>query len=329
MDVAIGLDLGGTDLKWALVDARGRCRAEGSVPTVADQGRRGLVACFGTATRAAADCANKKRLRVVATGLGLPGGVQGARGLVTVVPPQIPGIRGLAVAALLSKLTGVPAVAENDATVAALAEARCGAGRGKQSVLMLTVGTGLGGGLVINGRTVRGIHGTGGEIGHALFKPGGIPCRHDGLAGQGCLELYTSASALRRIHGELGGEAELSPREIVQRARRGDATARAALAQIGTNLGLGVSGAAALVDPEVIIVGGGLSAAGNLLLAPMRKAFRLQTIRPLIRGTPIVRAKLGNTAGSVGAALLALEELALKSQRASRASNKSRKVPSV
>ncbi len=329
MEVAIGLDLGGTDLKWALVDARGRRHGGGTTPTVADRGRRGLAQCFRAAVAAAENMGARKRLRIVAIGLGLPGAVKGPRGIVTVVPPQIQGIRGLPVAAMLEQISGVPAVAENDATVAALAEARCGAGRGKAGVLLVTVGTGLGGGLVINGRTVRGAHGTGAEIGHGVFMPGGIPCRHDGIAGQGCLELYTSATALVRIHTELGGAADASPREIVASARRGAHAACAALVQIGTNLGLGLASAAALVDPEVIIIGGGLAAAGELLLQPVRRAFRNQTIRPLIRGAPIVKARLGNTAGAVGAALLALEETVRPPQRPSMNSKSRRKVPRV
>lgn len=329
MDVAIGLDLGGTDLKWALVNASGRRLGVGTTPTVADQGRRGLARCFRSAVEAASDMALRRRLRIVAIGLGLPGAVTGSRGVVTVVPPQIQGIRGLPVAEMLQKISGVPAVAENDATVAALAEARCGAGRGKSGVLLVTVGTGLGGGLVINGRTVRGAHGTGAEIGHGVFQPGGIPCRHDGIAGRGCLELYTSATALVRIHTAFGGDPSASPRDIVARARQGGRVAKKALAEIGTNLGLGLATAAALVDPEVIIVGGGLAAAGDLLLNPVRRAFRSQTIRPLIRGAPIVRARLGNTAGAVGAALLALEETGRPAQRRSMNSKSRRNVPRV
>ncbi len=308
MDVGIGLDLGGTDLKFALVTRSGRALSTGSVPTIADKGTRGLKACLATAVQAAQAAAKAKRVRVVAIGMGLPGAVRGRDGLITVVPPQIPRIRGLRTATELRRLAQVPAAVENDATVAALAEARCGAGRGRNCVLMVTVGTGLGGGLVVHGRVVRGAFGTGGEIGHGVFVKDGLACRHDGADGRGCLELYTSATALVRIHAEHGGEADLTPREIVKRARAGARAARAALRELGTNLGLGLATAAALVAPDVIVVGGGFSNAGRLLLDPVRAAFKKQTLRPLIRGVPVVLARLRNDAGCVGAGLLGLEE---------------------
>lgn len=308
MDVGIGLDLGGTDLKFALVTRSGRALETGSVPTVANKGTRGLRVCLVAAVLAAQAAAKRRRAKVVAIGMGLPGAVQGREGRITVVPPQIPGIGGFRVAYELRRIAQVPAAAENDATVAALAEARCGAGRGRNCVLMVTVGTGLGGGLVVHGRVVRGACGTGGEIGHGVFVKDGLPCRHDGLAGAGCLELYTSATALVRLHAEHGGDPALSPREIVKRARAGAKAAKAALNELGTNLGLGLATAAVLVAPDVIVIGGGLCNAGRLLLDPVRAAFRRQTLRPLIRASPIVLARLKNDAGCVGAGLLGLEE---------------------
>jgi glucokinase len=232
-------------------------------------------------------------------------------------------MKNFEIAAFLRKEAGVPAVAENDATVAALAEYRLGAGRGANDFLMATVGTGLGGGLVVNGRLIRGRFGTAAEIGHGVFQPNGIEC---GCGGRGCLEQYVGAAALLRFYGtqKVRGRGAkhwtptnrprpsegLSQRDVIERARAGERAAVDAVAWLGRNLGLGLATCASLVPVEVAAIGGGMSVLGPLLLRPVRAAFQEQAL-PYVRKTVrIVRAKLGNDAGFTGAALLAFDALA-------------------
>ena len=305
VEVGIGIDVGGTDIKYGLVTRAGVVRKRAALPPEGAEGRPGIERGVRAAVAAGQEHARRLRLDVAAVGMGIPGTVTGRRGTMLMTPPQIPGLGGWEAATFLRSLTDVPVAVDNDATVAGLAEARIGAGRGAATVILVTVGTGLGGALVVGGELVRGRHGTGGEIGHALFVPGGLPCAH---GGRGCLELYTSATALVRIYREMGGRHADSPRDIVSKARQGHRRAGRALAQLGRNLGQGVSSLANVVAPDLVVVGGGLSAAGRLLIGPAREAFKEQCLPYAARGVRWVKAGLGNKAGLIGAGLLALEE---------------------
>jgi len=304
-EVAIGIDIGGTDLKYGLVSRQGEVRHAGAVPTKATDGRVGLRDGVAAAVEACRRHANWKDWKLVAAGMGLPGTVTGRRGTMLMTPPQIQGLTGWESGTCLRDLTRVPVAVDNDATLAGLAESRLGAGRGASTMILVTVGTGLGGALVVGGQLVRGRFGTGGEIGHSVFVPDGLPCSH---GGKGCLELYTSATALRRIYRESGGREADTARDIVTKARQGHRRATRALAVVGRNLGLGVSALANVVAPDVVVVGGGLAAAGRLLLDPARAAYKEQSLMYVTRGTRWLKAKLGNRAGLIGAALLAFDE---------------------
>jgi glucokinase len=216
--------------------------------------------------------------------------------------PNLVETRGLAVSDFLRSESGLPVVSENDATVACFGEATIGAARGVKNVLMATVGTGLGGGAVVEGHLVRGRYGTGGEIGHAIFMPDGEPC---GCGARGCLEQYTATNALRRFYTELGGEPQVEIRMLVERAKAGEERARAVVARAGRNLGIGLASCSSLIAPEIIVIGGGISALGPLLLDPVKDAFQKHTLEYVRKGVKIVRAKLGNRAGVAGSGLMA------------------------
>jgi glucokinase len=303
--VALGLDLGGSFLKSGLVTPEGEVLHDDAVRSRTHEGPEGLRQAIAEAVARLQEKARWMGVEVRAAGLGLPGTIAGPAGTVLTAPPQIPGIRGFAAARVLRAASGVPSAADNDATLAGLAESRVGAGRGAPTFLLVTVGTGVGGGLVVGGQLIRGRYGTGGEIGHATFVPDGLPCPH---GGRGCLELYASAGALQRFYGESGGAAGAEPREILRRAERGEARAARAFDRVGRNLGLGLAAAAAVIAPDVIAVGGGLAEAGRFLLDPLRAAFRAQSLPYAAKGCRIVRARLRNRAGLVGAGLLAFEE---------------------
>jgi glucokinase len=247
--------------------------------------------------------ARARGFRLAAAGVGFPGVIDTARGEVVAAPPQIPQAEGLPLARLLEDALGVRAVAENDANCAAWGEATAGAGQGCASVLTVTIGTGLGGGLVLDGHLLRGAFGTGGEIGHMIYEPAGRACPFNG---RGCLELYASATALRRIYRSWGGR-ERSAHQIAEQAREGEGRAEAALREMAEHLGCGLASAANLVGFERIVVGGGVAAAGGVLFEPLRAAFRARALPILAARCEIVPAKLGNQAGLVGAALLGFQ----------------------
>lgn len=304
-EVAIGIDVGGTAVKYGLVTRPGEVLHSGSVATLATEGPAGLAEGLKEVAEACLRHARWKNWNVVAAGMGLPGTVSGRRGTVLDAPPQIQGLTGWESGTCLRDLVRVPVAVDNDATLAGLAESRIGAGRGAATMILVTVGTGLGGALLVGGRLVRGAFGTGGEIGHSMFVPDGLPCDH---GGRGCLELYTSATALVRIYREMGGREADSVRDVVHKAKQGHRRAIKALATVGRNLGLGVSALANVVAPDVVVVGGGLAAAGRLLLDPAKAAFKDQSLRYVTKGARWRKARLGNKAGTIGAGMIAFEE---------------------
>lgn len=303
MELAIGLDMGGSHLKYGLVTGEGRAVLLRSRPSGRDQGLEGVR---GALAQAAEELLGEapRRGTLSGAGVGFPGIVNGSRGTVLTSPPQIPGVEGLHLASLLRKVAGVPAVADNDANMAGLAEARVGAGRGHAGVILVTVGTGVGGAVVLNGNLVRGRFGTAGEIGQTIFRPDLGPSEPGGPSR---LEYHASATALLRIYRELGGSRRMEARQVVQEAREGRRRAQKALERVGRALGQGLASAALLLAPDRIVVGGGLSGAGRLLLDPVRAAFQEQVFPGTARGCRLVKARLGNKAGVVGAALAALD----------------------
>lgn len=204
----------------------------------------------------------------------------------------------------LRERTGLPVGVENDANAAALAEWRLGAGRGVDHLVMLTLGTGVGGGLVLDGRLYRGWA----ELGHVVVDAGGAPCQGN-CHGRGHLEAVASGLAADRAARELWGDGA-SAVDLVARAGAGDADARAALARIGELLGAAIGSFVNMFDPEVIVVGGGFgAAAGDLLLEPARDAAAREAIQPADERVRIVQAAFGEEAGLVGAGLVGFEAL--------------------
>lgn len=200
---------------------------------------------------------------------------------------------------------GLPTFIDNDCTAATFGELVAGAGRGRGHLLYVGVGTGIGGGIVVDGRVQRGAHGFAGEIGHMVVEPGGVVC---GCGNRGCWETVASGSAVTRLGHERMG---IDGYGVVEAARHRDADALGILREVGTRLGEGIAGLVNVLDPELVVVGGGAAAsAGDLLLEPARRAFGATVEgaghRPDV---PIVPAMLGADGAAVGAALWALEEV--------------------
>lgn len=313
----IGVDLGGTKLLAGAIGPDLAIHSRVRHP-VAGLGRQDLLdliaAAVGEAKGGLPD-------DPIAVGIGVPGTVDPITGTVhnsTHLP-----LAGVPVAELLSERTGLPVSVDNDANCAALAEHLHGAAFGARNAVVMTVGTGIGGGLVVADALVRGAHGAAGELGHIPVEPGGLDCG-TGCPSSGCLETRVSGPALEReaerlaiAHPDSGlGRAAvagaLHGAQVVELAHDGDLPAVEAVGIVGRWLGVGLVAVANMLDPEVVVIGGGLSAAGDLLLEPARAVLAERAAAPA-SGMSVVTAKFGADAGLLGASLLARE--ALRSKR--------------
>jgi glucokinase len=289
----LGLDLGGTNVKWVVVESgpRGtRTVANGKAATNTSDGPAGVVDQLAALGRSAAAGVGD----VASVGVGVPGLHDPATGRTRFLP-NIPGDwAGVPVVDRVRAAIGVPTVLINDARAFALAELRLGAGRGARSLIGITLGTGVGGGVVIDGNVHFGHDGTAGEIGHQTILPDGPLC---GCGNRGCLEALCRASAISQACGCASVE------EAVTRAREGDDRARAGFALVGRYLGLGIGNAVVLLTPDVVVIGGGTAAAGDLLLDPIRVELRKRIHVTNVDQVRIVLTELGPWAGAIGAAI--------------------------
>jgi glucokinase len=309
--LTIGVDIGGTKVAAGLVDEQGGIVASARRDTPSHDPAKieMLIADVVRELQATHD--------VEAVGIGAAGFVDAARSTVVFAPNLA--WRDEPLRGNLEKRCGLPVVVENDANAAAWAEARFGAGRGQQYLVVLTVGTGLGGGLVIGGELYRGRLGIAAEFGHVTVEPGGRRC---GCGGRGCWERYASGRALileaqelatvspaiaGRLRELAGGQPEaITGLDVTRAAQDGDEAALEAFRVIGTWLGQGMAALSAILDPGMFVLGGGVSAAGELLREPAERSLQERITARAYREVPSVRlAELGPEAGIVGAADLA------------------------
>ena len=315
-ELAIGIDIGGTKVAGGVVDAAGTVthRARRDTP---DRSKSPSVV-EGTIVEVVAELmAQVGPASVACVGIGAAGFVAADRATVVFAPHL--SWRHEPLQQALQKRVAVPIFVDNDANAAVWAEWKFGAAQGETHVMMITLGTGIGGGILVNGQVQRGRFGIAGEFGHMQVVPGGHRCE---CGNRGCWEQYASGNALVREAHSLysanspiasdmldragGAVGNLTGPLITEAARDGDPTACELLAEIGSWLGVGIANLAAAFDPGMFVIGGGVSAAGDLLLASARETFRRQLTgrgyRPEAR---IVAARLGNDAGLIGAADLA------------------------
>lgn len=312
---AIGIDIGGTKLAGALVSPEGRIDHRARLPTPED-GTDAIVSSIADLVGSLLDAAGGP---VAGVGLACAGLVDGHTGHLWFAP-NLPW-RDLALAPRVSALVGREVVVENDANAAAWGEYRHGPGRGHDDMVLVTVGTGVGGGCITDDRLLRGAFGIGGEIGHVTVDPTGPRC---GCGNDGCLEVFASGTALVAAARELvaspeplgaglgercGGDPQrLTGHDVTELARDGDPGAAGLLDRLGTRLGEGIASVCAVLDPGVVVIGGGVADAGELLLRPVETAFAGRLIGRGHRPVPTLAvAALGNDAGIVGAAALARE----------------------
>jgi glucokinase len=299
----LGLDLGGTNLKWTVVehDAHDwRVLDRGQVGTRSG-GPDAIVPQLAETGRAAIDRwpGGDDGPAISTAGVGIPG-LYNPRTGATRFLVNIPGPwDGYPVAGPISKVLGVPVALINDARAFGLAELRLGAGRGASSMVGLTLGTGVGGVIAVDGKVHQGHDGTAGEVGHQTIDPDGPSCN---CGNHGCLEAFARADRIAEACGTT------TAAEAVERARNGDAAALAGLAKVGRYLGIGIANMIVVISPDRVVIGGGVAAAADLLLPEIRAEIRRRVLTTSVDEVEIVTAELGTWAGAIGAAVHGAEQ---------------------
>jgi glucokinase len=310
---AIGVDLGGTKMLLGVLDGDSKTVWE-SREASAGEGESELVELLVREL----EQARSARSGVRTIGMGIPATIDHEKG-VAVAAVNLP-IENLPIRDIVRERTGLPTFVDNDANVAALAEHLFGAARGAENAVMLTIGTGIGGGLILGGEIYRGSTGAGAELGHMAIQMDGPGCQGN-CPNRGCVEAFASGTALGRegrgvaesepdsaLGKLLAADEEIDGKAVTVAAREGDETAIGVFDLVGGRLGVALASFANIFEPEVIVIGGGVIAAGELLLGPARRELEARALRPMNR-TPVVAAELGEDAGMIGAAAMARIEL--------------------
>lgn len=306
----IGVDLGGTKLLGGVV-ADGlvvRHRAFRATPA------EGAIDALAEVVAELADAADEE---VAGVGIGLPSLVDRERGAARWTNHLE--LAGVPARDVLAERLGLPVAVDNDANLALLAEHRAGAAQGAAHALMLTLGTGIGGAAIVEGRLLRGAAGGAGEFGHMTVDPAGPPCPGH-CPNRGCLEALASGTALGRegeaaaarfpgsaLAAERAAGRPITGALVTELAHDGDQAARTAVAEVGRWLGVGLAALANSFDPEVVVIGGGVGRAGNLLLDPAREELAARALPPIAERVRVVPSAFGEESGMLGAALLARE----------------------
>ncbi len=309
MRTAVGIDLGGTFIKGAIVDEAGTIVIKEEIPTHAERGPSDILRRIEELARVLIERSGVELTDCAGVGIGVPGFIDTEAGVAVEVINI--GWKNVFVRDPLTESLGLPVYMENDANAAALGEAFAGAGKGCESALCITLGTGVGGGVILEGKVLRGASHMAGEIGHIVLYPEGAPCN---CGHRGCLETVSSATGVVRLARERMARGEqtelqsenLTAADVFATAVRGDALAQAVVAEATEVLGRGLAIAANIVNPVAIVVGGGMARAGDALFTPLREAFSRYALERVAAVAKIVPATLGNDAGVVGASKLAL-----------------------
>jgi glucokinase len=314
----LGLDLGGTNLKWTVVEHRGEdwdVLDRGHVPTrsggpdaiVPQLSEVGLAAIQRWPAGAGSATGLDAAPPITTAGIGIPGLYDPMAG-VTRLLVNVPGPwDGYPVARPVSDALGIPVALINDARAFGLAELRLGAGRGASSMVGLTLGTGVGGVIAVDGKVHHGHDGSAGEIGHHTIDPDGPDCN---CGNRGCLEAFTRADRIAAACGTATAE------EAFERARRGDAAALEGLKRVGRYLGIGIANMVALITPDRVVIGGGIAASSDLLLDEARAEVKRRVRMTRLEEVEIVTAELGTWAGAIGAAVHGAEMAGVRPETA-------------
>ncbi|MCI8632240.1 MAG: ROK family protein [Lachnospiraceae bacterium] len=308
-----GIDLGGTTIKGALVTEAGEILCEKSIPTGGERPQREVVQDMANLVLELVEAQGMNIQDIASVGIGSPGAIDPVEGKV-MFAANFADFRDVPMVSIMKETLPVPVYLENDANVAALGEAMFGAGNGSANAITITLGTGLGGGIIIDGKIFSGAFYGGGEMGHQVIVADGLPCT---CGRKGCWEVYSAATALIRMGREKcvqhpdskmyeqvkGDLRELNAKHVFDAADAGDVYAKEAIQEYAHYLAIGLGNTINVFQPEYLIIGGGPSAQGDKLLNPVKEELKKEVFGGVTK-TQVVIAKLGNKAGVIGAAML-------------------------
>ncbi|MFH1478625.1 MAG: ROK family protein [Candidatus Omnitrophota bacterium] len=297
--VKIGIDLGGTRIKIGLVSDTGKVSFRREIDTPVSSNRERLLSAIDQGVSNVMGLSGIKRHEIAGFGIGVPGPVDSEKGIVHYFP-NIKGWDNVALASILKKRTGLKVRLDNDVNVMTLAEHRFGAGRGARNLVCLTLGTGVGGGIIINNEIYRGSTMCAGEIGHMPINETGPKCN---CGGYGCLERYIGNRYILDISRKVFGK-DITLEGLTDLARKGNKNAQGIWKDLAEKLGTALTGVVNLLNPDKIVIGGGVSKAGSFIFKPLRLTVKRRAMRDQARHVRIVKARLGDNAGIIGASLL-------------------------
>ncbi len=310
-EFVLATDLGGTNLRVAAVDRNGKILYRTKYDTPKSERADEI---FLAITQAARKCeqAIEKKGKIIAVGAALPATLNVADGII-LKAPNLPALDGVRFSATVSGELNLPVIMENDANSAAIGEHWLGASKGFDNSICVTLGTGVGGGIIISGAILRGVDGTAGEIGHICVEPFGAPC---GCGSRGCVEQYSSATAIVRLVRELENQypqsslpkkSRCTSLDVYEAGREGDELALEVFRQMGFYLGVALADLVNVLNPEVIVIGGGAAAGWDLFINHVQHQIYGRAFKEPAERAKLVRAKLGDDAGILGAARLAFD----------------------
>jgi glucokinase len=319
-DYIVGVDLGATNIVSLLIDREGKIIGKDTRATWAREGREKALSQIVNSVRAILDKGKLKEISLTSiegVGVGSPGPLNTKKGIIHFAP-NLPGWKNVPLVSILEEQLKLPIFLENDANAAALAEWWIGAGKKVDNLVLLTLGTGIGGGIIIGGEVLHGAWDTAAEIGHMIIHEGGLVC---GCGKKGCLEAYASATGVIKrtvslikegrdtlLRKLVRGHLEDITCELVYRAaERGDELSQMIAEETARYLAVGIASVVNIINPEMVILSGGMIAAGDLLFKPVRKYTRRYALEAAVRGVRIVPAKLGENTGALGAAATVLK----------------------
>lgn len=314
-DLLIGVDIGGTTVKIAIISKQGDLMTKWEIPTNLDNKGENVPNDIWLSIKSKLSELDIEKERCAGMGVGAPGFIEPETGKVAIAVNI--GWKDFQLKEILEQLSGLNVYVDNDANIAALGENWKGSGNQVENMLAVTLGTGVGGGIISNGQIVSGANGTGAEIGHITVEKDGAPCN---CGRNGCLETVTSATGIVRQAEELIAEDKssnlkkrkekngaITTKDIFELANEGDTDSKALLNHVFDVLGYTLATIAIVINPEKIVIGGGVSKAGNALLEPLKQAFEKYTLPRTNEACEFVIAELGNDAGVYGGAYLVLQ----------------------
>lgn len=310
-EIVLAADLGGTNLRMAAIDRAGNVlyRTKRATPRAAERADEIVRAIIEAAEDCRENCSNDK---ILAFAAAVPGTISATRGVI-VKSPNLPALNDFRMKAAFEDELNLPCVLENDANAAAVGESWLGASKDCHNSIFVTLGTGVGGGIIIDDKLLRGVDGTAAEIGHIGVEPFGAPC---GCGSRGCVEQYASATAIVRLTQELSAQypkselsniLRLTSAEVYEHGLQGDELALEVFRQMGFYLGIALSSLINTLNPEIIVIGGGAAAGWDLFHPHLQETIRQRSYREPGERARLIRAVCGDDAGILGAAKLAFE----------------------